>query len=250
MNFVIIGIKIPTQTPPIVLIKDGTDRLLLRKETNEIYLDSLNIALDNILTDMGSSIGNIIFLLGSEFQIDSSLEANTEKGFIRYKEPEQVTDVETTKTILGADEIIFYYFDDDKIARRFVEKKILGEIYLLNSQEQAVFPFYPLFREAYLFTSNFIEVGILGYLDCQNTLSAPSATATELAVGPTDKISIPIENTNAVFDLSIWKKYRLDFTAGSGMNVIKMARGKRAIKDGAGNVLWEIHDEIFKIYVA
>ncbi|HBF38572.1 MAG TPA: hypothetical protein DDW50_14795 [Firmicutes bacterium] len=249
MNFVIINIKNTLPTSPVILTKDSGDKLFLKKGDREIYLDSLDTTVDNVLPDMGSSIGNVIFLVEPEFQIDSVLKTNTESGIFKFKETELISNIDVTITTLGADQVISFYLDDAKIAKRFVEKKICGELYLLNSAEDTTLPFYPQLKEAYIFSSGFVEVGFAGFLECGNTISSPSASITDLTVDATDKKPANIENTGAVFEISLWKKYRLDFEPDSGMNVIRMIRGKKEVKDGAGNVFWEIHDEIFKIYV-
>lgn len=248
MNFVTISVKKTFQTPSVILT-NLENRLLLRKVENEIVLDSLDTTTDNILPDMGSSTGNVLFFLESEFRVDPSLQENMETGVLEFKEPGRVIEIDVTKVSLGANKVLSFYFDDFKTAKSFVMKKIFGEMYLLKSAEQNSFPFYPQSKEAYLFSSSFVEVGFLSYLDNEDVLLAPSATITELHVEPDDKKAFMIRNIDFSFELPVRKKYRLDFLSGSGLNIIRMNRGRRAVKDSAGNVYWEIHDEIFKIFV-
>lgn len=248
MDFLTISVKKTFQTPSVILM-NLENRLMLKKGGNEIALDSLDTTTDNILPEMGSSIGNVLFFLESEFRVDPSLQENMETGVLEFKEPANVIEIDVTKVSLGTDTVLSLYFDDFKTAKSFVMKKIFGEMYLLNSAEQNYFPFYPQSREAYLFSSSFVEVGFLSYLDNEDTLLAPSATITELPVEASDKKVFIIRNMDFPFEIPVRKKYRLDFLPASGLNIIRMNRGRRAVKDSAGNVFWEIHDEIFKIFV-
>ena len=249
MNFLTISIKNTLPTPPIVLTKDAGDRLLLRKETTEIYLDTLDTSVDNVLSGMGSTIGNVLFLFDSTFEIDPALEANLETGFLRIKEPEQLMMIDLQRTRLSGVEVVSLGFEHYKAAKRFIDKKILGEIYMMQSDEKSTMPFYAQLREAYLESSNWIEIGFASYLDIECVIAAPTATITELPVKPTDMQRKRAETIDFTLELPLWKRYRLEFPPHSGFHVVRMNRGKHVLVDGSGQKFWEIHDEVFKIFV-
>ena len=52
-----------------------------------------------------------------------------------------------------------------------------------------------------MFSTSTIEVGFLGFLDCANTLWAPSAKITELRAEPLGKKTYEIEDTDIVVKL-------------------------------------------------
>lgn len=248
MNFVIISVKCILPEPPVLLSKNHQDGLSLKKADKEILLATLNTQEDSILPEMGSSVDNVIFIFDNEFQIDPLLEDNTERGFFEFKEPEQTSVVDVIRTSLGGEEVLSYQFDNMTTARRFIDKKIFGELYLLKSVDERLI-FYPQCKEVFLFSANWIELGFMGFLDCGNTLSAPSATITELEVEPIDKKVYKIEETEAVFELPVWKKYRLDFPTDSGLHIVRMNRGKGEVKGKDGSRYWRPKDEILKIYI-
>lgn len=248
MNFVTVSVKCILPEAPVVLTKSSEDGFSLVKAANEVRLNALDIKKDNILAEIGSSIGNVIFIFNNELQIDPLLGGNTVRGTFEFKELEQTALIDVTRIVLGKDEVLSYHFDDIKTARRFIDKKILGEFYLLKSGDERLV-FYPQFKEAYLFASNSIEVGVVGFVDCGNTISAPSATITELTVESGDKKTYEIGGTGAVFEIPVWKRYRLDFTPGSGLHIVRMNRGMGEVKGQSGNGYWKPQDEILKIYV-
>jgi len=165
-----------------------------------------------------------------------------------FKEPGQTSVIDVSRTRSGREEVLSYYFDDIATARRFIDKKIFGELYFLNSDDDRLI-FYPQCKEVFLFSSNSIELGFVGFLDGGNTLSAPSARITEIQVEPTDKKTYKIEETAAVFELPVWKRYRLDFPSNSGLHIIRMNRGKGEVKRKDGKTYWLPQDEILKIYI-
>ncbi len=248
MNFVTISVKCTLPEPPVFLAKNSEGGLSLKKADNEIRLNALNTRGDDILLEIGSMVGNVIFIFDNEFQIDPLLEGDTERGVFEFKEPEQTTAVDVSKTFFEGEEVLSYYFDNIATARRFIDKKIFGELYFLKSVDDRLI-FYPQFKEAFLFASNSVDVGFVGFLDCGNTLSAPSVKVTELGVEHTDKKTYKIKDTKACLELPVWRKYRLEFTPSSGMHIIRMSRGKVAVKDKNGNRYWRPQDEILKIHV-
>jgi hypothetical protein len=247
LNFVIINLKSSKQSP-VILTQDEKNRFTLKKEDEAICLETLDVTADHILPNVGSSIGNVLFVLENGFQIDTLLAENTETGVFKFKEPEQVTNIDVTKIGLGANEVLTFYFDNVQVARRFIDKKIFGEITLLNTADDS-FIFYPQLKEAYLFDSTTMEIGIIGFLDCGSTLTTSSATLTELTVEPTDKKLYTVDGTSIVFELPVRSKFRLDLTADSGMNVIRMIRAKRELTSGNDNKCWQLQDELMKIFV-
>jgi hypothetical protein len=221
---------------------------MLTKADQEVRLNSLDTKKENILAEIGSSLGNVIFIFNNELQIDPLLAENTVRGTFEFKEPEQTQPIDLTRTVLDGEEVLAFHFDDFQTARRFIDKKILGEFYILKSEDERLI-FYPQFREVYLGAANSIEVGVVGFLDCGNTISAPSAKITELAVESGAKKTYEIGDAGVFFEIPVRRKYRLDFTPGAGMNLLRMNRGMGEVKDKNGHRYWKPQDEILKIYV-
>lgn len=247
MNLVMINIKCVLPEPPVLLTGNADHGFSLKKADREIPLNAMEVQEEHIIPEIGSLVGNVYFIFDNELQIDPLLKEDTEEGFFLFKEPEQTLVIDVARTKLGNDEVLSFYFDDMATARRFIDKKIFGELYLLNSDDHQLI-FYPQYKEIFLFTSKSIELGFVGLLDIKNTLSAPSANITEIKVEATDQKTYKIEETEAVFELPVWKRYRLEFPS-DGLHIIRMNRGKTEVKRSDDKRYWQPQDEILKIYV-
>lgn len=247
MNLVMINIKCVLPEPPVLLTGNADHGFSLKKADREIPLNAMEVQEEHIIPEIGSLVGNVYFIFDNELQIDPLLKEDTEEGFFLFKEPEQTSEIDVARTKLGNDEVLSFYFDDVATARRFIDKKIFGELYLLNSDDHQLI-FYPQHKEIFLSASNSIELGFVGLLDIKNTLSAPSASITEIKVEATDQKTYKIEETEAVFELPVWKRYRLEFPS-DGLHIIRMNRGKTEVKRGDGKRYWQPQDEILKIFV-
>ncbi|HHT06726.1 MAG TPA: hypothetical protein GXZ97_10730 [Hydrogenispora sp.] len=248
MNYIVITTNCILPEPPVVLSKSTDGGLVLKKQNHEAKLNGSKPGEVRILPEIGSLVGNVIFIIDDEFTIDSSLGGNTTRGVFRFKEPEQTSMVNVTRTTLGKDNVLAFYFNDFATARRFIDKKIFGEFYLLNAVDDQLI-FYPQLKEVYLFSTSTIEVGFLGFLDCANTLWAPSAKITELPTEPLGKKTYEIEDTDIVVELPIHKRYKLDFSPASASHIIRMRRGKTGVKNKGGELYWSPQDEILKVYI-
>ena len=248
MNYIIIAMNSILLDTPVVLSKSFDGRLVLKKATYEVRLQPSTPGESRVIPEIGSMVGNVFFIFDDEFKIDSCLNGETTRGVFRFKEPEQTSMVGVTRTTLGEDNVLTFYFNEFATARRFIDKKIFGEFYLLNAADDQLI-FYPQLKEIFLFSTRSIEVGFLGFLDCANTLWAPSAQITELPVEPLGKKVYEIEETGILVELPIHKRFKLDFSSASGSQLIRMRRGKCEVKNKNGELYWRPQDEILKVYV-
>lgn len=250
VDTLIISIRALSTKGLITLAADGKgEELKLCKEKAACSLGAMQTDGEEVIAGLGSRIKNVLFLTGGALKLEDSLVGNTQRGMLNFKEPGSRRLIAATVTRHPGGRIVALYFEEAKTAKRFVEKKLMGEMIVMNSAEMGRFPFYPGFKEAYLFASSFVEIGHLGYLNCGDSIDAAKTKISDVAFDPKEGISLAVDDTDFPLVLPVNQKKRLVFAPASGLNIVRLSRGCARVLDENGAVFWELHDEIFKIYV-
>lgn len=229
-------------TDPISLSMVGG--VLKAKRAKGSFRTLFSSSAARIVPGLGSQQESCVFLFGPSLEFEKNTNAVqcnlVLKGYDRVKLARAAV-VDEGKTLVVV-------FTDIKQAKVFVDINLFGELYLMDvgGEANSVACSF-LSREVFLRKGSQLDVGFFAFFSSKlfELKVFPEALKIEPLTVTEKKVNV-VSGTDGIERLCV-KKWRVSLN--KGLNLLFLERQGKCVYDGDGKVVWEIHDDFWKVYV-